>query len=412
MQESFNIQEIFGTEDNNLLTGTPESDLIKGLAGNDLILDSGGNDGFFGNKGNDFFIDGAGNDVIIGGKGNDFFFGSAPDSGGNDFIDLGAGNNFALGGEGADTFVLNRNSGVTIITDFTPGEDRLALKGSLTQDDLDFAQLDNNSILNGSTLIRDADTGELLAFVAFVPVEAVANTNFVSAESIFLTGNFPTMGEENNEPIQIELPPGKSGTIFGTPNNDLLVGNKKTNFILASGGNDFVNPGGGKDYVFGEAGNDILNGDRGADVLNGGAGGDVLNGGSGRDTLLGEAGNDILNGDRGADLLRGGSDQDIISGGGGNDLIFGGTGNDALFGDRGRDIFVFAPGEDADIVFDFELGKDKIGLQTGYSYDSLSFEYNADAGYSNITDTQTGELITTLIGVDANQLSATDFTVV
>ena len=199
-----------------------------------------------------------------------------------------------------------------------------------------------NVPLNGSTLISDADTGELLAFVV-APAEAVSNTKFVNAEKIFLTGNSPTTGGEVNEPIQRELPPAQSGKIVGTSNPDILVGNNRANLILAGGSDDFVNAGGGSDRIFGEDGNDLLNG---------GAGADVLNGGNGKDTLLGETGNDILNGDRGKDILRGGSGGNVISGGRGNDLLNGGASNDALFGDRGRDIFVFAPDGDADIIFD------------------------------------------------------------
>jgi Ca2+-binding RTX toxin-like protein len=412
MTKTLTIQEIFGTEDNDILVGTPASDLIKGKDGNDFIFDGMGNDGSFGNEGNDFFFDGAGNDIIRGGEGNDFVFGVAQNNGGDDFIDPGAGNDFVFGGAGADTFVLNRNSGVTLIGDFTPGEDRFALGGSLTRDDLNFAQLDNDSSLGGSTLISEVDTGELLAFVAFTPAEAVANAEFINAERPFLMSNSPTADGKNNEPIEVELPEAKSGKIVGTPNSDVLVGNHRVNLILAGGGDDFVNAGGGSDRVFGEDGNDLVNGDRGRDLLDGGAGADVLNGGRGRDTLLGETGNDILNGDRGSDILRGGSGSDVISGGGGNDIIFGGDGNDALFGDEGRDIFVFAANQGADIIFDFEIGKDAIALQANSSYGSISTEYHASGNYSTITDTQSGELITTLIGIDATNLSAADFTTV
>lgn len=410
MTQLFAIQEIFGTEENDLIVGTPQSDLIKGLEGNDLINDGMGNDGAFGNEGNDFFFGSPGNDIIRGGSGNDFVFGQPDD--GSDFIDPGKGNNFILGGGGADTFVLMPDSGVTLIADFTLGEDKFALGGSLTKDDLNFTELINNSPLSGSTLISDADTGELIAFTAFVPPEAVSNADFVTAESIFLTGNSPDGGTENATPVNNQLPEALLGNIFGSPNSDALVGDDGENLILAGAGDDFVNAGGGKDRVFGEDGNDLVNGEAGKDLLNGGADADVLNGGKGADTLLGETGNDILNGDRGTDVLVGGSGGDVISGGKGNDLIFGGDGNDALFGDGGRDIFVFALGEGADIIFDFELGQDAIAFITDYNYSSLDFEYYASGDYTTISDAKSGELITTLVGVEADQLGATDFTTI
>lgn len=399
------VQAIFfGTEETDFIVGTPQGDLIKGLEGNDVIIDEAGNDSLFGNKGNDFFADGAGDDIISGGAGNDFFFGLAPGSGGDDSIDLGTGNNFALGGADADTFVLNHDSGVTLIGDFTPGEDRFALGENLTKDNLKFAQLNNGSPLNGSTLISDVDTGELIAFVNFATVKAVSNAEFVSVEDIFSTEDSPTTGGESNKPIQAELPPAQPGEIFGTPNPDVLIGDNRTNLILAGSDNDFINAGNGEDRVFGEDGQDVLNGEAGKDLLNSGADGDVLNGGEGADILLGEGSNDILNGDRGTDILVGGSDSDVMDGGKGDDSLFGGAGNDALFGNEGRDTFVFASGEGADIIFDFEPGQDAIALTTGSSYNSLDIEYNAQGNYTNISE-ETGELITTLIGVEADQLT-------
>ena len=386
------VQAIFGTPESEPIIGTPQSDLIKGKAGNDGITDREGNDESFGGRGNDLFIDGAGNDTVRGGAGNDFFVGVAPGIAGDDIIDLGTGNDFALGGAGNDTFVLNRDSEAILIRDFTPGEDRFALDDDLTKHDLDFARLDNDSAFNGGTLISDSDTGELIAFVDSATVEAISNAEFVSVKDVF-SNNSLTTGKSSPEPVRVESPPAQSGEIFGTPDPDFLIGDDETNLIIAgSEGNDegdVINSGGGDDLVFGEAGNDILNGEAGKDLLNGGADSDVINGDRNADTLLGEAGNDVM------------------SGGYGDDLLLGGDGSDALFGDEGDDTFVFALGEGADIVFDFEPGEDAIALTGGSSYDSLNIEYNAEGNYTNIS--QEGELITTLIGVDADHLTESDF---
>ena len=389
------VQEIFGTEKSDLIFGTPQNDIIKGKEGNDSIGDNEGNDESFGGEGNDLFVDGAGNDTVRGGAGNDFFAGVTPGIAGDDFIDLGTGNNFALGGKGADTFVLNRDSGVILIRDFTSGEDRFALGDNLTKHNLNFARLNNNSSFNGGTLISNADTGESIAFADSATAEAVSNAEFVSVEDVSSAGNSPTAVGESNEPIQVESLPAQSGEIFGTSNPDILVGDDGTNLIIAGNeGNDegdVINSGGGNDLVFGEAGNDVLNGEAGNDLLNGGADSDVLNGDGGADTLLGESGNDV------------------ISGGKGDDLLLGRDGNDALFGDGGHDTFVFASGEGTDIIFDFELEQDAIALTSGSSYDSLQIEYNAQGNYTNISE-ETGELITTLIGVEADQLTEHNFT--
>ena len=417
LQPSPQVQEILGTDKSEPIIGTPQNDVIRGKEGNDLIIDSEGNDTDFGGEGNDVFLDDAGNDTIIGGAGDDFV-NVDPGSGGDELIDLGTGNDFAFGGTGADTFVLNRDSGATGIGDFTPGEDRFALGENLTKDDLNFAQLDNDGLgsLNGSTLISDADTGKSIAFINSAAVTDVSNAEFISATEVLPTDDSLTTGESSPESIQAELPPSQSGEIFGTPNPDVLVGDDGTNLILTGGDSSFVNAGGGDDLVFGEENLNIFNGEAGDDLLSGGVSeddlGDFLSGGEGADTLLGQRGNDVLNGDDGNDLLVGGSGIiDALNGGQGDDLLFGGAGNDVLFGNEGHDTFAFASGEGADIIFDFEPGQDTIAFTTDFSYDSMQIEYNAEGNYTNIIE-ETGELITTLIGVEADQLTESDFTTI
>lgn len=418
LQPSPQVQAVFGTEKSEPIIGTTQNDIIRGKEGNDIIIDSEGNDTDFGGEGNDVFLDDTGDDTIIGGAGDDFVTIDSVDSGGDELIDLGTGNDFAFGGTGADTFVLNRDSGATGIGDFTPGEDRFALGENLTKDDLNFAQLDNDGLgsLNGSTLISDADK-KLIAFVNSAPVKDVSNAEFINAEEVLPTDDSSTTEESSPEPIQAELPPSQSGEIFGTPDPDILVGDDGTNLILTGGDSSFVNAGGGDDLVFGEENLNIFNGEAGDDLLSGGVSendalGDFFSGGEGADTLLGQRGNDVLNGDDGNDLLVGGSGIiDALNGGRGDDLLFGGAGNDVLFGNEGHDTFAFASGEEADIIFDFELGRDAIALTSGFSYDSLQIEYNAQGNYTNISD-ETGELIATLIGVEADQLTESNFTTV
>jgi hypothetical protein len=77
------INQVFGTPGNDLLTGTSGADAICGRAGVDVIKGIGGND------------------VLIGGKGNDRVAGGS----GNDLLFLGAGKDRARGGSGADRLV-------------------------------------------------------------------------------------------------------------------------------------------------------------------------------------------------------------------------------------------------------------------------------------------------------------------
>ncbi|NEP62331.1 MAG: S8 family serine peptidase [Symploca sp. SIO2G7] len=107
------------------------------------------------------------------------------------------------------------------------------------------------------------------------------------------------------------------------------------------------------------------------ETLVGTANGDIIQSLAGNDIVRGDAGNDILFGDEGDDILLGGPDSDTLWGGLGNDILNGGSGEGRL----GSDTFVLGAGTGTDIITDFELGIDVIGL-SGISTDELSFIAN------------------------------------
>ncbi len=199
------------------------------------------------------------------------------------------------------------------------------------------------------------------------------------------------------------------GLIAGTANNDTLTA-----------------PTTGADYtLLGRAGNDTLTGGTGNDTLNGGVGIDTMTGGAGNDTyfvdnvndkvvenvgggsdtvwasvsytlqtgttvapgpeieflrangatgvtltgnefshhIFGGAGADTLIGGAGNDTLIGGAGADTLIGGAGNDVLNGGAGDDTLTGGAGSDVFQFsAAGFGHDIITDFTVGVDKLGI--------------------------------------------------
>jgi hypothetical protein len=77
---------------------------------------------------------------------------------------------------------------------------------------------------------------------------------------------------------------------------------------------------------------------------------DVLVGGGARDALYGMGGNDGLNGGDGADRLFGDTGLDRLFGGGGNDQIEGGAGDDAVDGGDGIDTARFGGGLSSSLV--------------------------------------------------------------
>lgn len=79
-------------------------------------------------------------------------------------------------------------------------------------------------------------------------------------------------------------------------------------------------------------------------------------------TVQGSDGNDTLRGQGSDDVLIGGAGDDRLFGRGGNDTLDGGPGDDWMRGDAGADKFVFARGDHADVVADFQAGSDKIDL--------------------------------------------------
>ncbi|MHC8291310.1 retention module-containing protein [Pseudomonas sp. XS1P51] len=169
---------------NDVLTAGGGNNTLHGGAGNDLLYSGPGNDLLDGGIGNDTAsyahatagvkvdlsllgaqnTSGAGTDtltaienligsnfddkltgdhnsnIITGGLGNDVLNGG----GGDDFLIGGPGNNTLTGGSGADTFQwLKGNSGHDVVTDFTPGTDKLDLSQLLQGENGTAASLDD-----------------------------------------------------------------------------------------------------------------------------------------------------------------------------------------------------------------------------------------------------------------------------
>ncbi|MBD1906589.1 DUF4347 domain-containing protein [Funiculus sociatus GB2-A5] len=176
--------------------------------------------------------------------------------------------------------------------------------------------------------------------------------------------------------------------INGTLVSETLVGTTQSDRIYGFGGHDTISAGLGNDQIYGDDGNDTLIGDISNNLVAGGD--DLIYGGTGSDRIYGNDGNDFLYGESGNDLIFGDS---------GNDLLRGGLGNDVVTGGTGRDTFVFARGEGTDIIQDFQIGSDFIGLAGGLSLGQLLITQRSSQ--TVITNNSNGELLAALNNVNA-----------
>ena len=184
---------------------------------------------------------------------------------------------------------------------------------------------------------------------------------------------------------------------FGGREVDELVGGGADEIFYGRAGDDVIAGGLGHDKIFGGDGDDVLRGDRNHHKSGGVMGGDdIISGGDGNDRIGGKGGDDILHGNAGDDQIWGDD---------GDDLLWGGLGNDILTGDsingRGNDIFVLAVEEGVDMITDFEVGADFLGLANGLTFGQLSFQNNE----IRLTD----KTLAVLNGVDVTTLSEASF---
>jgi len=200
------MADLVGGSASETLEGTVEADTLDGAAGDDFLRGLGGADRLIGGFGSDTLTGGAGNDVFV--------------------------------YQGFQAPIDQRD----VVTDFTPGEDRI-----------DVSTLGIASFETVAKLLDSTENGD-----ARLTLPLGGGTHELVLQGVAAD----SLGAENV-------------------------------FVATDPAGGDLQGGGFADSLFGGLGDDRLNGFEGADRLFGGAGADVLNGGAGDDRLDGGPGADI-----------------------------------------------------------------------------------------------------------------------
>jgi Ca2+-binding RTX toxin-like protein len=236
------IENLEGSNHNDVLVGDNGFNGLRGMAGDDIILGHGGDDEIDGGDGNDGLYGHDGIDVIRGGNGLDWLY--------------GGGDSDILYGD-ADTDALFGGDGIDILYGGDGGDSADGEAG----DDQIYGEAGNDWLYGGlGNDIIDGGSG---------------------TDAVF--------GGEGSD------------IITGGTEGDSLDGEAGADIIYGGTGNDWLYGGTGDDQLIGEEDDDVLFGGADNDWLAGSAGADTLDGGDGDDELIGGLGVDVLYGGTGAD---------------------------------------------------------------------------------------------------------------
>jgi Ca2+-binding RTX toxin-like protein len=308
------------------------------------------------------------NNTLMGTDGADRINGKA----GNDTLTGKRGNDILIGGGNRDKFMIHLGDGTDTITDFG-GVGAGSIPSATATKEIDKIMFHGAGLTAQNMLLTQNGANLEVSF------EGISDTKVILQ-------NFELQNLENNAASGTQ--PALGNILFNkqssvTNSYDIFDANALLTSVLSKNMVTFLN----------DQDNTVNGLNNSNDVING------------------QGGNDIIDGMSGNDVLRGGTGNDTLFGGNGNDILWGGAGNDSLFGGSGSDHFMLAPREGTNTIKDFSYRADKIGLANGLSYGQLAV---IQGSYSNANDTlifnsQDGELLAILSGVQANRLNSSMF---
>jgi len=323
--EFINVENIEGSNYNDILIGDDQNNEIEGGLGDDEIYGGGGED-----------------KVVYQGNREDYTI-NVLSQGVYEVIDN-------VGDEGVDTLYDIE----TLV--FADGEYDPYTAPEVTNEISDQEALINEEInfsINLDNHFEDLDGDELSFSVSLVDesgnlVELPEWINYsISDNVITFTGLIDdeviNTIRQSSTTFNIEASDGISSVSanFNINNNALISGidepTENSDYIVGLEGVDEVYALDGDDIIFGNEGRDKLRGQGGNDTIYGGDQGDIISGGGGEDHLYGEDGKDKIYGSHGNDYIDGGNSNDKLRGDNGDDVIIGGNGDDQIYGGSGYD---------------------------------------------------------------------------
>lgn len=351
-----NIENIVGTQFNDLLIGDAANNQLVGQAGIDRLSGGAGDDILQGGADNDILNGGDGIDLLDGGSGIDGF--TLEEMTAAVTVNLAAKNFTYLDSTGNLQIELILNMEGVIATPFNDvllGDDHNNFLNGSAGNDILRGGAGNDQLTGGAGIDQlDGGDGEDLAILSDLNADIRTDSEVdviadLTQERVFYISNGISISEVL---ISIEQ-------LQGTAQRDRLVGDEGNNRLSGLAGNDILVGGAGNDTLAGNAGIDLLDGGDGFDLvllgdLPAGAiidlttnrvtyknslGEDVVEtilnfegatGSAFDDTLIGDAENNYLDGEEGNDSLFGGAGNDMLLGGLGEDTIDGGLGIDSV----------------------------------------------------------------------------------
>ena len=393
----------------DILFGDSGNDIVSGGEGNDLLFGehdyrfrqwinpNAGNDTLYAGNGDDYVDGGQGDDLLYGGNGNDFmngrsendqmFGGSGNDDihgeDGNDLIDGHDGNDRVWAGNGQDT--VEGGSGNDSLRGWN-GEDWLIAENG---DDFLYGEDGDDSLHGGSDndfLDGGQGNDKLWGDDGNDSLHGNGGNDFLNGG----LGDDRLFGDDGDDSLHGH---GQNDHLDGGQGNDFLFGDDGNDGMHGNGGNDFLDGGLGDDFLFGDDGDDSLHGNEQNDHLDGGQGDDKLWGNDGNDSLHGNGGNDFLNGGLGDDFLFGSDGQNVLEGGNGQDTLSGGSDSDT---------FILQAGAGLDLIQNFQLGKDFLGL-VDLAFEDIEIILDPDlTDWAVVNVIETGERLAILDGIEVD----------